>query len=74
MSCKPTVFTQLLPGDWSEVTVHWQVCTQAGHKHSVSSIAFSPDGTRVVTGSRDKTVKIWDARTGAEVSGFSGAL
>jgi len=46
------------------------VCTQAGHTHSVSSLAFSPDGKRVVTGSRDKLVKIWDAEPQAKVHSF----
>jgi hypothetical protein len=27
-------------------------------------VAFSPDGTRIVTGSADQTAKVWDARTG----------
>ena len=40
-----------------------------GHTDSVFSVAFSPDGTRVVSGSTDWLVKIWDAATGAEVSG-----
>ena len=35
-----------------------------GHTNYVSSASFSPDGTKVVTGSRDKTVRIWDAVTG----------
>ncbi|KAK6966365.1 WD40 repeat-like protein, partial [Favolaschia claudopus] len=31
----------------------------------VTSVAFSPDGSRVVSGSRDQTVRIWDASAGA---------
>ena len=35
-----------------------------GHSDSVKSVAFSPDGTRVVSGSSDKTVRIWNVNTG----------
>jgi WD40 repeat protein len=31
-----------------------------GHRNWVSSVAFSQDGSRVVSGSYDKTVRIWD--------------
>ena len=34
----------------------------------VSSVALSKDGKRIVSGSYDNLVKIWDAATGAEVS------
>ena len=37
------------------------------HKDAVSSAAFSPDGTRVVTASDEKTARLWDARTGKAV-------
>lgn len=40
----------------------------SGHERDVSSIAFSPDGRRVATGSADGTVKIWNAATGRETS------
>jgi hypothetical protein len=39
----------------------------SGHADSVRSAAFSPDGTRIVTASNDKTVRIWDAATGNEI-------
>jgi len=40
-------------------------------KVAVDCVAFSADGTRVVTGSHDGLMKIWDVETGAEV-GHSG--
>ncbi len=32
-----------------------------GHTSAVMSVAFSPDGKRIVSGSQDNTVKVWDA-------------
>jgi WD40 repeat protein len=35
-----------------------------GHTSLVSSVAFSPDGAHIVSGSNDKTIRVWDAMTG----------
>ncbi|KAJ6627752.1 WD40-repeat-containing domain protein, partial [Mycena sp. CBHHK59/15] len=44
-----------------------------GHSSWVRSVAFSPDGTRIVSGSVDHTMRMWDAQTGHMVSGpFEG--
>ena len=42
--------------------------TLTGHSDWVRSVAFSPDGKRVASGSDDRLVKIWDTETGDEVS------
>ena len=34
---------------------------QSAHSYSVNSVAFSPDGKTIVSGSNDKTIKVWDA-------------
>ncbi|KAJ8689353.1 hypothetical protein PTI98_013379 [Pleurotus ostreatus] len=36
-------------------------------QRSVNSVAFSPDGAQIVSGSHDKTIRIWDAATGQQV-------
>jgi WD40 repeat protein len=35
-----------------------------GHTRTVTSVAFGPDGKRLVSGSYDQTVKVWDTETG----------
>jgi WD40 repeat protein len=35
-------------------------------------VAFSPDGTRIVSGSQDHTLKVWNAQTGQETLTLTG--
>ena len=38
---------------------------QSAHSGRVTSVAFSPDGKTIVSGSYDKTIKVWDAGVSA---------
>ena len=42
------------------------------HKEDVWSIAFSPDDTLVVSGSKEKKARVWQAATGTETAVLSG--
>ena len=43
-----------------------------GHSGYVYSVAYSPDGTKIISGSVDKTIKIWDANTGVCLKTLEG--
>jgi WD40 repeat protein len=43
-----------------------------GHSDYVNSVAVTPDGKYVVSGSGDNTVRLWDLATGKEVRRFTG--
>lgn len=38
--------------------------TLEGHYNSVLSATYSPDGKYIASGSKDRTIKIWNAKTG----------
>ena len=46
--------------------------TLTGHDGPVYSATYSPDGSRIVTASGDKTAKVWDANTGKELITLKG--
>jgi WD40 repeat protein/serine/threonine protein kinase len=51
---------------------HLELNTLRGHTAVVSAVAFAPDGSRIVTGSYDRTAKVWQAATGRELLTLSG--
>lgn len=49
-----------------------ETLVQQGHELAVVTIATSPDSNYVATGSKDKSAKLWELRTGREVRSFLG--
>ncbi|OKH52635.1 beta-propeller domain-containing protein [Scytonema sp. HK-05] len=43
-----------------------------GHSHSVQAVAVTTDGKKVISGSRDNTLKVWSLETGEELLTFTG--
>jgi WD40 repeat protein len=49
-----------------------RLVVQLGHSESITSVAFSPDGRHVLTGSGDTAACVGDRETGKEVRRFEG--
>src|SRR5258707_768420 len=47
---------------WPAPPLEW-----IGHSEPILCTSYSPNGRHIVSGSRDKTIRIWDAETGAAV-------
>jgi len=50
------------------------ILTLTGHTTWIDTAVFSLDGKRIVTASRDNTAKIWDAKTGKELTTLKGHI
>ncbi len=48
------------------------IFTYTGHSDAVYDVAWSPDGTRLASCSKDKTVQVWDAIDGSHVFTYRG--
>ena len=49
-----------------------EVAPQLGHTSRVNSVAFSPDGKFILSGSNDATMRLWETETGKERQIFKG--
>ena len=74
-------FPPMANGLFPEATIKLSACGIAKRARSyalflgiatVNSVAFSPDGKWALSGSGDKTVRLWDCQTGKELQSFLG--
>ena len=49
---------------WDPGNEYTNAKTLHGHDHSVSAVRFTPDGDKLVSASRDKTLRIWEVSSG----------
>ena len=59
MSCAYDLFIKL----WNVENDYQNFATLRGHEHSVSSAKFLPGDDRIISSSRDQTVRIWEIAT-----------
>ncbi len=48
------------------------ILTLEGHKDGVNTVIFTQDKKYIITGSSDKTIKVWDVKTGKNVKTLTG--
>ena len=57
----PTLSTNLSAPTLAAASLELKTEKQSAHSDFVRSVAFSPDGKTIVSGSDDQTIKVWDA-------------
>lgn len=59
---------QLLVWEWQSESY---ILKQQSHMDSLNTLAYSPDGTRIITGADDGKIKIWDLSSGFHIATFT---
>jgi WD40 repeat protein len=60
------------PQAWAQDRSRIDITPQIPHTDMIFSVAFSPDGTRLLSGSEDGTLKLWDAASGLLIRTLEG--
>jgi WD40 repeat protein len=60
-------FAEVLDAEIRDPATKTVLALLRGHAGAVFAASFSPDGSRVATWARDRTIRVWHAATGAEL-------
>ncbi|CAD8183821.1 unnamed protein product [Paramecium pentaurelia] len=63
----------LINCEWKNLRIH-ELNTLNGHSDGVGSVCFSPDGNTLVSGSGDKSIRLWDVKTGQQKAKLDGHM
>jgi WD40 repeat protein len=55
-----------------DVSTRRLLCSFSGHTDRIEGLVFSPDGQRLASASRDRTVRLWDLRSGQAIRTYRG--
>jgi len=75
LSILDSCFEPLRHWEWGRLQYecrHHIWATLRGHTGGVTSVAFSPNGEQLLTGSMDKTIRVWNANLGSESQILTG--
>ncbi|CAD8129721.1 unnamed protein product [Paramecium sonneborni] len=56
---------------WKNIKIH-ELNQLVGHKNRIETVCFSPDGTTLASGSYDKSICLWDVKTGLQKAKLNG--
>jgi hypothetical protein len=69
---KPTALNHILCHPFTVTHTGLRGCAQKGHWSSVYAVVFSPDGKPLASAPDDRSVRLWDAATGASLQTLEG--
>jgi WD40 repeat protein len=55
-----------------DVKTRRRIASMKGHTSTVWTVAFSPDNSRIASGSQDNSIRLWDTQTYTQIREFTG--
>lgn len=69
-----TIFVLIIAATPATGQTEIKLVPQSYHTDQIETIKFCPDGSKMATGGKDKSIKVWDVRSSRLICTFSGYL